>query len=92
MIILNVSGPRYGDSGRWSVGCDQSEGRADAPDTGIWFSNTEYIMGLGTVDERRLILIDIEKLMGGSDRLDRSKLTNESSCFWIRRLKGDSNV
>lgn len=29
--------------------------------------DTEYIMGLGTVDERILILIDIEKLMGSSD-------------------------
>ncbi len=28
---------------------------------------TQYIMGLGTVDERMLILIDIEKLMRGSD-------------------------
>ena len=28
---------------------------------------TQYIMGLGTVDERMLILIDIEKLMSGSD-------------------------
>ncbi len=28
---------------------------------------TQYIMGLGTVDERLLILIDIEKLMSGSD-------------------------
>lgn len=29
--------------------------------------DTEYIMGLGTVDERMLILIDIEKLMSSSD-------------------------
>jgi purine-binding chemotaxis protein CheW len=29
--------------------------------------DTEYIMGLGTVDERMLILIDIEKLMGSGD-------------------------
>ena len=29
--------------------------------------DTEYIMGLGTVEERMLILIDIEKLMGSSD-------------------------
>ncbi len=28
---------------------------------------TQYIMGLGTVDGRMLILIDIEKLMSGSD-------------------------
>ena len=29
--------------------------------------DTEYILGLGTVEERMLILIDIEKLMGSSD-------------------------
>lgn len=29
--------------------------------------DTEYIMGLGTVEERMLILIDIEKLMGSTD-------------------------
>ncbi len=29
--------------------------------------DTEYIMGLGTVDERMLILVDIEKLMGSTD-------------------------
>lgn len=29
--------------------------------------DTEYIMGLGTVDERMLILIDIEKLMSRND-------------------------
>jgi purine-binding chemotaxis protein CheW len=29
--------------------------------------DTEYITGLGTVDERMLILIDIEKLMTSSD-------------------------
>ena len=29
--------------------------------------DTEYIMGLGTVEERMLILIDIEKLMGSSE-------------------------
>jgi len=29
--------------------------------------NTEYIMGLGTVDDRMLILLDIEKLMSSTD-------------------------
>ncbi|MEK6708381.1 MAG: chemotaxis protein CheW [Pseudomonadota bacterium] len=29
--------------------------------------NAEYIMGLGTVEERMLILMDIEKLMGSSE-------------------------
>jgi purine-binding chemotaxis protein CheW len=29
--------------------------------------NTQYILGLGTVDERMLILVDIEQLMTGAD-------------------------
>jgi len=29
--------------------------------------DTQYLMGLGAVDERMLILVDIEKLMSGSD-------------------------
>ncbi len=29
--------------------------------------DTDYLMGLGTVDERMLILVDIEKLMTGSE-------------------------
>jgi purine-binding chemotaxis protein CheW len=29
--------------------------------------DTRYIMGLGTVDERMLILVDIEKLMSGTE-------------------------
>jgi purine-binding chemotaxis protein CheW len=29
--------------------------------------DTQYLMGLGTVDERMLILVDIEKLMNSSD-------------------------
>jgi purine-binding chemotaxis protein CheW len=29
--------------------------------------NTEYITGLGTVDERMLILVDIERLMSSAD-------------------------
>jgi purine-binding chemotaxis protein CheW len=29
--------------------------------------DTQYLMGLGTIDERMLILVDIEKLMSSSD-------------------------
>jgi purine-binding chemotaxis protein CheW len=29
--------------------------------------DTQYVMGLGTVDERMLILVDIERLMTSSD-------------------------
>jgi purine-binding chemotaxis protein CheW len=36
--------------------------------------DTGYIIGLGTVDDRMLILVDIEKLMSSSDMglIDRS--------------------
>lgn len=37
-----------------------------APDFSSTF-DTQYIIGLGTVDERMLILVDIEKLMAGQD-------------------------
>ncbi len=37
-----------------------------APDFSTTF-DFEYITGLGTVDERMLILVDIERLMSGSD-------------------------
>jgi purine-binding chemotaxis protein CheW len=37
-----------------------------APEMGAVL-DTQYLMGLGTLDERMLILVDIEKLMTGSD-------------------------
>jgi len=37
-----------------------------SPEFGSSF-DTEYLVGLGAVDQRMLILIDIEKLMCGSD-------------------------
>jgi purine-binding chemotaxis protein CheW len=37
-----------------------------APDFSSTF-DTEYITGLGTLDERMLILVDIERLMSGTD-------------------------
>ena len=37
--------------------------------------DTQYLMGLGTVDERMLILVDIEKLMSSSDMELVDKIT-----------------
>jgi len=37
-----------------------------APDIG-GNMNTDHIIGLGTVDERMLILVDIDKLMASAD-------------------------
>ncbi|HJV01709.1 MAG TPA: chemotaxis protein CheW, partial [Burkholderiaceae bacterium] len=37
-----------------------------APDIGSAL-DTDYIIGLGTIDERMLILVDIDKLMSSAD-------------------------
>jgi purine-binding chemotaxis protein CheW len=29
--------------------------------------NTDYLIGLGTIEQRMLILVDIEKMMSGAD-------------------------
>ena len=68
VIILNLDGRVMGIvvdgvSDVISLGADQMR---PAPGFGSVI-DTEYIMGLGTVDERMLILIDIEKLMSSSD-------------------------
>lgn len=68
VIILNVAGRVVGMvvdsvSDVISLGVDQIR---PAPDFSSSF-DSKYITGLGTVDSRMLILIDIEKLMTGSD-------------------------
>ncbi len=68
VIILNVAGRVMGIvvdgvSDVISIGANQMR---PTPGFGSVI-DTEYIMGLGTVDERMLILIDIEKLMSSSD-------------------------
>ena len=68
VIILNVAGRVMGmvvDAVSDVLTLQAGQMRA-APGLGTVI-DTEYIMGLGTVDERMLILIDIEKLMGSSD-------------------------
>ena len=68
VIILNVAGRVMGMvvDGVSDVLTLQAGQMRAAPGLGTVI-DTEYIMGLGTVDERMLILIDIEKLMGSSD-------------------------
>lgn len=68
VIILNVAGRVVGMvvdavSDVLSLGQEQLR---PTPGMGSVI-DTEYIMGLGTIDERMLILIDIEKLMASSD-------------------------
>ena len=68
VIILNVAGRVMGIvvDGVSDVINLQAEQIRPAPELGSVI-DTEYITGLGTVDERMLILIDIEKLMSCSD-------------------------
>ena len=68
VIILNLSGRVVGmvvDGVSDVIGLDAEQVRP-TPEFGSVL-NTEYIMGLGTVDERMLILLDIEKLMSSTD-------------------------
>ena len=68
VIILNVAGRVVGvvvDGVSDVVGLTADQMRP-APDFSSSF-DTQYITGLGTVDERMLILVDIERLMTGAD-------------------------
>ena len=68
VIILNVAGRVVGvvvDGVSDVVGLTTEQMRS-APDFSSSF-DTEYITGLGTVDDRMLILVDIEKLMSGAE-------------------------
>jgi purine-binding chemotaxis protein CheW len=68
VIILNVAGRVVGvvvDGVSDVVGLTAEQMRP-APDFSSSF-DTQYITGLGTVDERMLILVDIEKLMTGAE-------------------------
>jgi len=68
VIILNVAGRVMGIvvDGVSDVITLDAEQMRPTPGMGSVI-DTEYIMGLGTVDERMLILIDIEKLMVSSN-------------------------
>jgi purine-binding chemotaxis protein CheW len=68
VIILNVAGRVVGIvvdsvSDVTILGADQIR---PAPDLGTTL-NTAYITGLGTIDQRMIILVDIEKFMTGED-------------------------
>jgi len=68
VIILNVAGRVMGivvDGVSDVISLDIEQMRP-TPEFGSVI-DTEYIMGLGTVEERMLILVDIEKLMGSTD-------------------------
>jgi purine-binding chemotaxis protein CheW len=68
VIILNVAGRMVGMvvdsvSDVITLGPDQVK---PAPEFGAAL-DTQYIIGLGAIEERMLILVDIEKLMTGRD-------------------------
>jgi len=68
VIILNIGGRIMGmvvDSVS-DVTTLTPEQVKQAPEMGTAF-NSDYLMGLGTVDERMLILIDIDRLMSSSE-------------------------
>jgi len=68
VIVLNVAGRVVGMvvDGVSDVITLTTEQVKPAPNFSSTF-DTDYIMGLGTVDQRMLILIDIEKLMTSKD-------------------------
>ena len=68
VIILNIGGRIMGMvvdsvSDVTTLSPDQVK---PAPEMGTAF-NAEYMIGLGTIDERMLILVDIDKLMSSAD-------------------------
>ena len=68
VIILNVIGRVMGmvvDSVSDVITLGREQIRP-APEMGAVL-DTEYLIGLGTLDERMLILVDIDKLMGSDD-------------------------
>jgi purine-binding chemotaxis protein CheW len=68
VIILNIGGRVMGmvvDSVS-DVITLSSEQIKPAPEMGTAF-NSDYLIGLGTLDERMLILVDIDKLMSSAD-------------------------
>jgi len=68
VIILNINGRVVGmvvDSVSDVTTLTPDQIRP-APDMGNAFSN-EYLIGLGTIDERMLILVDINKLMSSAE-------------------------
>jgi purine-binding chemotaxis protein CheW len=68
MIILNIARRVVGMvvDGVSDVMQLTAEQIRPAPEFGSAI-NTRYITGLGTLDNRMLILVDIEKLMSGAD-------------------------
>ena len=68
VIILNVVGRVMGivvDSVSDVIGLSYDQIKP-APEMGTTF-NSAYLIGIGTIDERMLVLVDIDKLMSGTE-------------------------
>jgi len=68
VIILNIAGRVMGmvvDSVSDVIALSPDQVKP-APEMGTAL-NTDYLIGLGTIDERMLILVDIDKLMSGAE-------------------------
>jgi purine-binding chemotaxis protein CheW len=68
VVILNISGHTIGmvvDSVSDVITLSTEEIKP-APEMGSAF-DTNYLIGLGTVDQRMIILVDIDKLMAGTE-------------------------
>jgi len=68
VIILNISGRVVGmvvDSVSDVITLNPEQIKP-APEMGTTF-DSDYLIGLGTLDERMLILVDIDKLMSSAD-------------------------
>ncbi len=68
VIILNIAGRVMGmvvDSVSDVIALSSDQVKP-APEMGTAL-NTDYLIGLGTIDERMLILVDIDKLMSGDE-------------------------
>ena len=68
VIILNIAGRVVGMVVDGVSDVIALSGEQVRPTPGLGSAiETEYVLGLGTVDERMLILVDIEKLMSSSE-------------------------
>ena len=79
VIILNVAGRVVGmvvDSVSDVIQLTPEQIRT-VPDFSSSTFDTKYITGLGTIDSRMLILVDIEKLMSGADMALMEEVTQQ---------------
>src|SRR5690625_1710789 len=82
VVILNVADRVIGVvvDGVSDVLTLAAEQISDAPQFGSSAFSTEYLVGIGTIDERMLILVDIEKLITSEEMELVEGLSSYGSC------------